>query len=107
MCFDDFVPLFSNEVIIGKNNSIWITILEKAFAKINGSYSFFDSRPLYLLGMLFPIPVIKIWTNEENIDTKISEELKNKSLILIEPKSLQSTNFMHSNYVQITGVKYV
>jgi hypothetical protein len=42
---DDYVPYYNNQIIYDRaanDGALWATILEKAFAKVNGNYEFIN-----------------------------------------------------------------
>ena len=99
-CIDD-VPAFSSH----SNGDIWILLLEKACAKINGSYEQSKiSKPHHILRDLTGAPNFE-WDIEEKTElfSKIIDSHKNGYLMMISIKEGDADELKKLNDIGLCG----
>jgi calpain-15 len=85
VCVDDYIPIKWGKPVFSKsqNQDLWVILLEKAWAKVCGSYQSIESGVAKeVLKLLSGAPTEFFLTKEEDFITKLEECAKQKCIMV-------------------------
>ncbi|CAK69420.1 unnamed protein product (macronuclear) [Paramecium tetraurelia] len=87
---DDFIPTHYNKPAFtrGKDSEIWVMVIEKAWAKVFGSYENIEAGfPSEVLRTLTGAPTRTIFTSDENFVEDLESCIKNRCIMVCSSKN--------------------
>ncbi|CAD8192249.1 unnamed protein product [Paramecium pentaurelia] len=87
---DDYIPTYYNKPAFtrGKDQEIWVMVIEKAWAKVFGSYENIEAGfPSEVLRTLTGAPTRSLFTNDEKFIEDLESCIKNRCIMVCSSKN--------------------